>query len=322
MVLSRRQKAHKEHEVKNMTRQSNIKSASEFPIDPVTAFLASLRSSMTRRAYGNDLKDLARFIGVQPNKDLLTLEPENIVAYRDSLIKRGQASLTTGRKMTTIRRMFDYCITRGWVQYNPANKLLVQAPRRMVMKRTQGLTRNEASLLLQSIHRESVKDTRDYALLLVMLYHGLRRSEVAALKTSSIGSERGYVTLRIIGKYDKARIHPMQPDVLNAITEYLKADGRSLAADGPLFRSTRSAAGLSTETVNQVVVERCKRAGIQKHVSAHGLRCTAITTALDAGSSLRRVSEFAGHASIQTTLSYDLNRESLIDNAAHQILYR
>jgi len=300
----------------------NITPSNKLSTDPINAFLSALRSSMTRRAYSNDLNDLARFFGVQAGKELLNLEPENIVAYRDSLIERGQAALTVGRKLTTVRRLFSYAMRRGWVQSNPAESQLVQSPRRMIQKRTQGLTRNEAAMLLGSIQRNTLKNKRDYALLLVMLHHGLRRAEVASLRTSSIGTERNYVTLTIIGKGNKVRVHPVQEPVLNATLDYLKADRRRLEMDSPLFCSTRSLNALSVERIAQIVIERSKAAGISKHLTAHSLRHSSITAALDGGASLRRVSQFAGHSSPLTTMLYDLDRHNLDDSAAHIISYR
>ena len=155
-----------------------------------------------------------------------------------------------------------------------------------------------------------------------MLHHGLRRAEVTSLRTSSIGSERGYMTLTIHGKGGKVRVHPMQQKVIDALVAYLAADRRSLKIDAALFCSTRSGSQLSTQTVSQIVVGRCKAAGINKHITPHSLRHTAITCALDANASIRRVAQFAGHSDPKTTSTYDLDRSNLDDNASHKILYR
>ena len=291
-------------------------------IKPVQAFLSSLRSHTTRRAYGNDLHDLLAALAISNVDDLLSLTPEAIVHYRNLLIEKGQAALTIGRKLTTVRRLFSYAMRRGWMQSNPAESQLVQSPRPMIQKRTQGLTKDEAAMLLDSIERRSLKGKRDYALILLMLHHALRRAEVAALKTTSIGTERNYVTLAIIGKNSKMRVHPVQEPVFNAILDYLKADRRRLEMDSPLFCSTRSLNALSVERIAQVVIERSKAAGISKNITCHSLRHSAITAALDGGASLRRAAQFAGHSDPKTTSSYDLDRENLDDNASHRILYR
>jgi len=136
-------------------------------IKPVQAFLSSLRSHTTRRAYGNDLHDLLAALAISNVDDLLSLTPEAIVHYRNLLIEKGQAALTIGRKLTTVRRLFSYAMRRGWMQSNPAESQLVQSPRPMIQKRTQGLTKDEAAMLLGSIPRNTLKNKRDYALLLV-----------------------------------------------------------------------------------------------------------------------------------------------------------
>jgi integrase/recombinase XerD len=60
-----------------------------------------------------------------------------------------------------------------------------------------------------------------------------------------------------------------------------------------------------------------RRAGITKSVGPHTLRHAFITTALDAGVSLRDVQEAASHADPRTTMRYDLARGSLDQHATY-----
>lgn len=59
------------------------------------------------------------------------------------------------------------------------------------------------------------------------------------------------------------------------------------------------------------------KAGIAKRMSAHSLRHSFTTAALDAGVPLRDVQEAASHADPRTTLRYDRGRGSLDRHATY-----
>jgi integrase/recombinase XerD len=61
-------------------------------------------------------------------------------------------------------------------------------------------------------------------------------------------------------------------------------------------------------------------AGIDKHLTPHSLRHSAITAALNAGVALRDVQEFARHADPRTTIRYDRARHSLDRHASCTVM--
>ena len=61
----------------------------------------------------------------------------------------------------------------------------------------------------------------------------------------------------------------------------------------------------------RIVARLSGAAGIDKAITPHSLRHTAVTLALDAGVPLRDVQDLAGHADPRTTRRYDRGRRSL-----------
>jgi integrase len=59
--------------------------------------------------------------------------------------------------------------------------------------------------------------------------------------------------------------------------------------------------------------------GQADRLSAHSLRHTAITMALDAGVPLRDVQDYARHRDARTTRRYDHSRDSLDRSAAYAV---
>ena len=73
---------------------------------------------------------------------------------------------------------------------------------------------------------------------------------------------------------------------------------------GPLLL-TRTGGRMTRGAAARVVTRLALLAGIEKHLTPHSLRHSAITAALNAGVALRDVQEFARHADPRTTIRYD-----------------
>ena len=66
---------------------------------------------------------------------------------------------------------------------------------------------------------DELRALRDRAILAVLLYHGLRRDEVARLTVGSLHEHRGVPHLRVRGKGSKTRPVPVHPAVLSALND-------------------------------------------------------------------------------------------------------
>ena len=95
--------------------------------------------------------------------------------------------------------------------------------------------------------------------------------------------------------------------VLSAIREYLLERGQ-VSEDAPLFAScSRRNKGrrLTTMTVSGAAKRAMVQAGyVSPRLTAHSLRHSAATLALQGGMSLEDVKEFMRHSSINVTLVY------------------
>jgi integrase/recombinase XerD len=82
--------------------------------------------------------------------------------------------------------------------------------------------------------------------------------------------------------------------------------------EGPLFRPVRdNRQGLETrrplhpDVIDRTLRKYARHIGLERGYSAHSMRATFITTALDNGASLEDVQSAAGHADPSTTKLYD-----------------
>lgn len=291
-------------------------------------WLRGQTSEQTRRAYASDLQAFWDWAQRQGVRTLGDVTRGQIVAYRDELKARGYAVATIARKLSAVRQALSYAQAEGLIESNPAK--LVKSYKVPDVSPRHALDKDQVRALLAVPDRATVKGARDYALLTLLLYLGVRREEVASLTCGVIGAERGHTTVRVLGKGDKVRLLPMPPQVHEAIRAYLALDGRPEALRGdpaaPLFRPMKNPRygtldkTLSPDGVWQMVTRYARRAGLAA-LDVHTLRHTALTAALDGGATLRRVQAMAGHADPKTTARYDSRRGDLDDSAVYRVNY-
>jgi len=285
---------------------------------PAKLVLSGALSDNTRRAYRRAIEDFFDRTGLS----LAEITREDMIVYRNDLMTRYSPS-TVALRLSVLSQVFEEAKIRGMVEKNPLERL--RRPKVAQDSTTEALTEKEAAAILSVCDRSTVKGARDYALLKLMLYTALRRSEVCALRWGDIRQERGHWVLWVKSKGGKLRKVKLQVPVLRAIEDYFGRSGRKRREEAPLFVATQHNRGeipLSTNTIAQVVKRRAKQAGITKWITPHSLRHTAITLALDGGASVRQVQQLAGHADPKTTMRYDRNRENLDDHGSDYIRIR
>ena len=174
--------------------------------------------------------------------------------------------------------------------------LSLRIPRPKTERRIpQVLSPAEVSRLIRSCH-----NPKHRALLMLLYSAGLRVGEVVKLRSSDLDRERGLLKVRC-GKGRKDRQTLLSQRALEAVGVYLAAFPPS---GDWLFPGGREARHLHTRTVQRVVSNAARAAGITKHVTTHTLRHSFATHLLEKGTNLRVIQELLGHQSSRTTEIY------------------
>jgi site-specific recombinase XerD len=146
---------------------------------------------------------------------------------------------------------------------------------------------------------------RDRAIVVVLLYTGLRLAELVALDLDDvrISARKGLMIVRS-GKGDAYREVPLNALVRQVLEEWLAERAKRVAEGERALFVGRSGRRLSKRSVDDVVRGLGEDAGVK--MSAHVLRHTFLTRMVRQGSDLVLVAELAGHRRLETTRRYSL----------------
>ena len=209
----------------------------------------------------------------------------------------GIGAAARARKLSAIKSFFKYLTVRTkQLEENPVQDLEFPKLRKALPKY---LTLEESSRLLQSVSGPNAK--RDYAILMIFLSCGIRRSELVGLNITDIYEDR----IRAVGKGNKERIVYMGSNCKQAIDDYLIERNKIELTDNRALFGSRNGNRISVTAVHRLVKKHLLDAGLDAtQFSAHKLRHTAATLMLSGGVDVKTVQEVLGHEHLNTTEIY------------------
>ena len=164
-----------------------------------------------------------------------------------------------------------------------------------------GLDEEAVAALLGSCDRDTAVGRRDLAILTLLARLGLRAGEAAALTLDDLDWHRGEITVR--GKGGRTGRLPLPADVGEAMADYLQHGRPRVACRAVFLRVRAPVGGLGRDSVGDVVVHACERAGLPR-VGPHRLRHSAATAMLRGGASLAEVGQVLRQVQASTTAIY------------------
>lgn len=300
-------------------------------IPPEQEWLNNIENERTKRAYKNDVRDFISFSGLKSYAELRSIARSHVIAWRDDLKKlRNLERATIRRKLSALSSLFDYLCNNNAVLANPVDG--VDRPKsRAGEGATPALDERQARKMLDAPKGDTVKATRDRAILATLLYHGVRCAELCNMKVSDLQSRQGVPHFRVEGKGDKVRYLPANPAAIRLIEAYLDKTGHRAKKEGPLFRPVKNNRTgildkqLDPSAVYKNIVKKYGRItgidGIVDGLCVHSMRATAATNALTHDADIAKVQEWLGHADISTTRLYDRRKSKPEESPTFRVKY-
>ncbi len=245
----------------------------------------------------------------------------DFVIYYNSLVKSGKSAKTLDNYTAALRafyrwlieyQYYDIDITQGTRNKRKTSEY-VRAP----------LNIEQADQLLQSCKGDSIYDKRNYAIVNIMLWLGLRRCEVCRLNIRDIFIQENNYYIRIQGKgrIDKDEVLRVTDDIRKPIEDYwaLRTDRFGPNTAAFISHARRGEVRLTPGFISKLVKCQLRMIGLDDRIySSHSLRHTAAILAMKAGASVDQVRSMLRHRSASITELYlkVLERDQQAGNTA------
>lgn len=267
-------------------------------------FMKLMRSDMPIHAKLNDIDirdvDLKFIEEIETSDifDFLSYLASDRVANPDSAAREyGISASSRARKLSAIKSFYKYLTVRTkLLQENPVADLEYPKLRKSLPKY---LTLEQSAKLLSSV--SGTNEKRDYAILMIFLNCGIRRSELVGLNVTDVYEDR----LRVVGKGNKERFVYFGTHCRKAIDAYMEVRKNLVLTDNRALFGSRNGNRISVTAVHRLVEKALLQAGLDAtQFSAHKLRHTAATMMLSGGVDVKTVQEVLGHENLNTTQIY------------------
>ncbi len=238
----------------------------------------------------------------QVTKPILERYQRHLYYYR----KQDGKPLTLGTQqglLAPIKTFFKWLTQENHLLYNPASEL--QLPRQPKRLPRDILNIEEVETILSQAEPGTASGLRDRAVMELLYSTGIRRIELAHLKTHDIDLQRGVLMIRE-GKGKRDRVLPIGSRAQSWLEKYLEESRPALMIDiheDALFLNDYGEAQ-GSDHIARRIKRYMQQADIHKHGSCHLFRHAMATHMLDNGADIRFIQAMLGHADLSTTEIY------------------
>ncbi|QOW64655.1 tyrosine-type recombinase/integrase [Rothia terrae] len=283
--------------------------------DLIVSWALSYTSENTQQAYLNDLKIFCTFLD-EAQVDLLQVRRTHLDVFSRVHEQYTNSNASVARRLAAISAFYRFLLLEEVIEKSPAEYI-----RRPTIDpdftATQALTQREALRLLDAATEHSL---RTQTLVDLLLSTGLRISEALNIREADISEGRLLIT-RKGGK--KSAVY-LPEHTLKNLRELTATTGQEVENQqnngaSPLMFVTRTGRPWQRSNVDGLLRKLALTASIRKTVSAHVLRHTHATLALEMGVALHHLQDSLGHKDPRTTRRYDHARSRLENSSARVV---
>ena len=280
-------------------------------------------SSNTQRAYARAFRDFQEWANIRELHEMENFDPLRMLEYKNFLKSSGKIPATI---IQTIRALRKVCIDLtefGYLKHNPFKSSLIRAEKidsaasKGALQVSQLNAMIEANEIMEYDGRIAPLLRFRNGLVLKFLYlTAARRGEAADLLWNDIVQD-GSFQVAILrhtksGKEQRIKLRKELNEELEEWKIMLQENNVVTTNVFPSLGFRTMGDKMSGKGINDVIVRLGKAIGL--NISAHFLRHTAITLALELGEPLQKVQSYARHASANTTIRYFHDRQLLEKN--------
>lgn len=272
------------------------------------------KSPKTLESYLGDVRSFIQYLE-RNGASGTRFQRAHVTAYRRHLIERGFKEATINKKINSIYAYNVFLKEAGVMEE------IVVVPRRDRVRVAAGserevevFTGGEVERIISNINNQSA---RSRLIIHLLLYTGIRVSELVSIKLADMDLLTGSVTVR--GKGGKIREVPLKPEVTELIREYMKTErNKSRHNQSEYLLLSQRSGKCHRDAVNRMLRRLSSELGFKLY--PHKFRHTFCSRLVKKGAPLSTVAMLAGHANVQAIAHYYVNTSREDKRAAVSLL--
>lgn len=267
----------------------------------------------TVQNYIGDLRDFADWLARQQVTTLDEVTAREVREWQMEHMDRGEAAGTVKRRLSSLSSWFRFLRRRGFLEADIMAKVSApKQPKRLPVFFKESETER---LYSEGLFATDFMGQRDKLMLRMLYETGMRRSELAGLKVSSV--DFSSMTIKVLGKRNKERLIPIENELAHNIKDYLALKEQEMGESEWLFVG-RKGWQITPADVYQTVRKYMTVLSNADRISPHVFRHSFATHILNEGGSIEAIRELLGHADLATTEVYThVTREHLKEVYKH-----
>jgi|688.fasta_scaffold293558_2 integrase/recombinase XerD len=247
-----------------------------------------------------------RWLADRDLTDLEDITARHIKRYIVHLQDKGLTDHSQHDYIRPVRTFFAYCVRDDLLDETPFDKIKMP---KIAEKAPVTLTDDEIKTVLRKVTWR-----RNRLIVRFILDSGIRASELLALNIGDIDMETGVVTVTL-GKQQKSRFTSIGATTRKELKRYLLLHKGAGPKDPLIVGMDKKAARLTKEGLMHTFRRMRNETGVES-LTAHTLRRTMATKALENGMDAYVLARMLGHADMQMLRRYiRLNKKPVQDAA-------
>jgi integrase/recombinase XerD len=258
----------------------------------------NLRGMVSVMDYIYRAKEYCAFLETR-GKNPLNADKDDLRAFLSRLKERGLKFKTIDRIYSCLSAFYEFLIIEGLVEYNP-----ILPFRKYYLRRYKNDSDSEIRKLISvedaSRLANSILDSRDKCILVLLFKTGMRVGELTSLDVGDVDLDKGEVTLKLKKKRSN-RVLFLDNEAIDVLGRWLGArKNRKGAEDKALFLS-KIEKRITGRSVEEIIEKHAERLGmhnpgarLEERFTPHCCRHWFVTHLLRAGMSRDFVKELRG----------------------------
>jgi len=263
-------------------------------------YLLEKYSPQTVKVY---LLDISRYLQYMGEERAERATYRDVMEYVDYLRKSFSNPVTINRMLCAVKAWYFYLITEGNREDHPCWHLKLKDARGSDIQLQDLFSSTEMEKLMERKERYPLATLRNRVVISLLIYQGLRQTEITRIRLQDIDLEKGIIYIRAMIRA-ASRTLTLKPHQVMLFYEYIhKVRPALLKVDTDRLVVTLRGTAESGAGINYLV-ETFKPMFPDRNLNPRTIRQSVIANMLKTGKDLRVVQVFAGHKKIGTTEKY------------------